>query len=190
MINICKWLIIGLAVLSAQACTSEPPAASKESADKQVDTEVSVSPRAASGVLDPADSTYLIDGETVVLNRGAGLLSPASGKALGAERIRVLGGPWSKDLDEDGDEDAILLFDLQSADKGSRYYLGAALQSGGRFVGGNSLFLGGNISQPTIVLNEGMVAASYYYRAGMFSNTQMVARTVRARWNGMRFELL
>ncbi|ALN78699.1 hypothetical protein LA76x_0538 [Lysobacter antibioticus] len=93
-------------------------------------------------------------------------------------------------MDKDGDEDAVLLLGLESADKGSRYYLGAALQSDGRFVGGQSLFLGGNITQPTIVLNDGMLTASYYYRVGMFSNTQMVARTVRARWNGMRFELL
>ncbi|WP_057916463.1 hypothetical protein [Lysobacter antibioticus] len=148
------------------------------------------SPSPAAGALDPEDSTFSIDGEAVVLNRGTGLLSTASRKVLGADRIRVLAGPWAKDLDKDGDEDAVLLLGLESADKGSRYYLGAALQSDGRFVGGQSLFLGGNITQPTIVLNDGMLTASYYYRVGMFSNTQMVARTVRARWNGMRFELL
>ncbi|WP_144436705.1 hypothetical protein [Lysobacter antibioticus] len=189
MARLHKWSIVGLAVLGMQACTGKSSPASDATSNAAANTDARTVPSIPSGSTDPADATYSIDGETVVLNRGVGQLSQAAGKALGADRIRVVSGPLYKDLDNDGDEDAIVLMSLEAAGRPSRYYLGAAQQTHGRFSGSNSLFLGGDIGQPTILFSNGLVSASYYW-SGASAGSLRGPRTVQARWNGRRFELL
>ncbi|WP_363796926.1 hypothetical protein ABU614_16990 [Lysobacter firmicutimachus] len=197
MIRVHKGLIIVLAALVGQACTREPPSASHATASSEAggadkamaNADIGPSPSMRPGSDDPADATYSIDGEAVALSRGVGLLSPSAGKALGAGRIRMVGGPLSGDLDKDGDEDAIVLLSLEVAGKSPRYYLAGALQSHGKFSGDKSLFLGGTISQPSLHYSNDRISASYYLE-GVSPGSVRGMRTVQAKWNGRRFELL
>ncbi len=120
------------------------------------------SPVGATG-LTPGEATYLIDGQAITLRDGQAVAAPVAGVASKTQ-VRIFGEPVRGDLDDDGVADAALLLVVTRGGSGTFYYLAAAFDRGGAFVGSEAVFLGDRIAPQQLVIRHGLVVVDYAER--------------------------
>ena len=109
---------------------------------------------------DPRNATYRIESKEIPLVDGQFETRPAPGSAT-KEKTRVFGEPEFGDLDGDGIEDAAIVLVHDPGGSGMFYYLAAALQRNGMYLGTNAVLLGDRVAPRTISIRNGVIAANY-----------------------------
>lgn len=113
--------------------------------------------------LTPGDATYMIDGQALTLRDDQAAAAPVAG-AAGKTLARIFGEPVHGDLDGDGVADAALLLVVTSGGSGTFYYLAAAFNRAGAFVGSEAILLGDRIAPQQLSIRHGLVVANYAER--------------------------
>ena len=108
----------------------------------------------------PLNTTYTIEGREIRLQNGRFEAAAAPGSATKIRTV-VFGKPVYGDLDGDGDEDAALFLVHDPGGSGTFYYVAAALNVNGQYIGTNAELLGDRIAPQGVAIRNGVVAASY-----------------------------
>ena len=109
---------------------------------------------------DPLNATYQIEGTAVTLVNGRVETEAAPGSATKIVD-QVFGEPVYGDLNGDGAPDAGLILVDQPGGTGMFYYLAAAINKGGNYVGTNAILLGDRIAPQNIQIQSGALIANY-----------------------------
>jgi len=131
---------------------------------------IPIAPSAPSA--DVLNSSFTIERQEVRLINGYHEKQAAPGSATRIKTM-VFGQPVGGDLDGDGDEDAGLFIMHAPGGSGTFYYVAAALNRNGNYIGTNGILLGDRIAPQTIQIRNGVVVANYADRR---SDEPMVAR--------------
>jgi heat shock protein HslJ len=109
------------------------------------------------------NTSYILDGESVMLTNGVSVVQIVPGSS-NAARISIFGEPVIGDFDRDGDEDAALYLVKEMGGSGTFYYAALAMREGETITGTNALFLGDRIApQPTTIV-DGRAVFNYAER--------------------------
>ena len=112
---------------------------------------------------DPSNTTYTIEGQAVPLVNGRFSAAAAPGSAAWITAA-VFGRPLFGDLDHDGDEDAVVVIIHESGGSGTFYYIAAAINQNGRYLGTAGYLLGDRIIAQFVRFDDGLVEAHYLDR--------------------------
>ena len=114
--------------------------------------------------LDPANAVYIVDEQRIQLRKGhfEGTAAPDSATKI---RISLHSGPVFGDLDEDGDEDAVMFLVFDPGGSGTFYYIVAAVKTEGGFRGTTAVLLGDRLTPLNLSIRNGMVVATYTDRS-------------------------
>lgn len=121
-----------------------------------------IGPSGSSGA-DPLNTTYTIEDQSVPLINGRFETAAAPGSAT---RIRaaVFGRPVYGDLDQDGDDDALVVIVYDPGGSGTFYYIAAAINQNGIYSGSSGYLLGDRIVVQLVKIPNGVVLAHYLDR--------------------------
>lgn len=109
---------------------------------------------------DPANTTYLIEGEEVTLVGGVSEVAVVDSSST--VRTVIFDQPVIGDLDNDGDKDMALVLQRQTGGSGLFYYLVAALQNPDATAQGtNALFVGDRIAPQGMSIQFGTITFNY-----------------------------
>jgi hypothetical protein len=108
----------------------------------------------------PGDATYRIDGEAYTLRDGQVIVESLPG-AASMTMVQLYGEPVQGDLDGDGVLDAALLLVQTTGGSGTFYYVAAALNRDGGFVGTPAVLLGDRIEPLQLAIRYGVVIIDY-----------------------------
>ncbi len=111
----------------------------------------------------PATTAYLIQNEWIQLENGRAEW-PAAPGAAARVMVALSGKPVQSDLDNDGDEDAVIFLTYQGGGSGTFFYIAAALQEKEQYRGTNGIFLGDRIRSPAAILQNGMIIVNFLDR--------------------------
>jgi len=114
----------------------------------------------ASPAQTPQEATYLIDGNSYVLSEGQATAESAPGSASKVH-VQIFGEPVTGDLDGDGIPDAAVLLVETTGGSGTFYFVAAALNRGGTFVGSEAVFIGDRIAPQQLRIRHGVVILDY-----------------------------
>ncbi len=103
--------------------------------------------------MSPKDATYVIDGMPITLVNGVSEIELEPGSATKII-TRYFGNEIKLDIDNDGREDEVFLLTQQSGGTGTFYYVVAALNKEGGYVGSQGLFLGDRIAPQTTEISK------------------------------------
>jgi len=109
---------------------------------------------------DPLNATYQIEGSAVTMVNGNSEVEAAPGSAMKI-LTRVFGEPVYGDLNGDGQLDAGVILEDQPGGTGTFYYVAAAINKGGSYVGTNAILLGDRIAPQNIQIQSGALIANY-----------------------------
>ena len=112
---------------------------------------------------DPLNASYSLGKGAVRLEQGFAETLIVTGSAV-RERTWVVGEPVSGDLDGDGDEDSALILAQNSGGSGTFYYVVAAREQRGAYLGSNGVLLGDRIRLEEISVVHGLVIVRYRRR--------------------------
>ncbi|MDR3558687.1 MAG: hypothetical protein P4L61_04085, partial [Candidatus Pacebacteria bacterium] len=112
---------------------------------------------------DPMNGTYEIDGHAVVFNNGGSEQDIAPGSASKQE-TSIFGAVTYADLNGDGHKDGIFFVTQSSGGSGTFYYIAAAIDVGGKYIGTNAILLGDRISPQSIDVSGGIASINYAVR--------------------------
>ena len=111
----------------------------------------------------PREATYLIDGEAFALRDGQATIEREPG-AASKTVVEIFGAPVSGDLNDDGVADAAVLLVQTTGGSGTFYYLAAALNREGEFVGTEAVLIGDRIVPQRLTVRHGVVIVDYLDR--------------------------
>ncbi len=134
----------GLAPTANEAI--EPPVAAEEKQD---------SPREK--IL---NATYFFAQEAITLHDGLYVSNAPLGSA-GYKLVNIFGEPDFFDLDNDGDNDAVLLLTQQTSGTGIFYYVAAAINQDNNYQGTGVILLGDRIAPQTLEFKDGVIMVNY-----------------------------
>ncbi|MEK7180972.1 MAG: hypothetical protein AAB738_01385 [Patescibacteria group bacterium] len=136
---------------------------------------------------DPLNTTYQIEGTAVTLVNGKSEVEAAPGSATKIVD-QVFGQPVFGDLNNDGVPDAGLILVDQPGGTGTFYYLAAAINQNGNYVGTNAILLGDRIAPQNIQIQNGVLITNYADRnpGEPFSVQPSVGKSFYARMSGNR----
>jgi hypothetical protein len=109
---------------------------------------------------DPLQAAYFIEGQEIQLRDGRAEAQAAPGSATKI-KTSVFGLPAYGDLNGDDLDDAALFLLHQPGGTGSFYYVAAALNVKGTFLGTPTVLLGDRIAPQTIEIRNGVIIANY-----------------------------
>ena len=134
---------------------------------------------------DPLNATYQIEGTAVTLVNGKSEVEAVPGSATKIVD-QVFGQPVLGDLNGDGAPDAGLILVDQPGGTGTFYYLAAAINKDGNYVGTNAILLGDRIAPQNIRIQNGALIANYADRKPdePFSVQPSVGKSFYARVSG------
>jgi hypothetical protein len=112
---------------------------------------------------DPLNAAYTIEGLSVPLINGRFLAEAAPGSAI-MVRAAVFGRPLHVDLDNDGDEDAVVVIVYEPGGSGTFYYIAAAINHNGTYRGTAGYLLGDRIIAQFVRFHDGLLEAHYLDR--------------------------
>jgi len=144
-----RFIVISLLVLGAT------PSCAKQDANA-----LWLGPSASSS---PADASYLFDNNWIRLENGRAGWQAAPGSATKI-RIALFGETVLNDLNNDGNDDAVIFLTYQGGGSGTFFYLAAALQENGKYRGTNTIWLGDRIGPPAARVQNGLVIVEYLDR--------------------------
>lgn len=110
---------------------------------------------------DYLNTTYKIDGQEIKLVNGKFEMESAPGSSSKTV-VRYFGNEVRSDLDDDGREDVAFILTEQTGGSGTFYYLVAALNKEGGFVGSDSVLLGDRIAPQSTSMGKGNVIVVNY----------------------------
>lgn len=152
------WMVLFLLISWVlAACT---PTGQAQSVPTSVPTalpaESKASPPASDTMLgkDPQNATYLIEGQEVTLVNGVAENEIAPGSASKLV-TRYFGNELQIDLNSDGLMDTALLLTQESGGSGTFFYVAAALQQEGGYLGTNAIILGDRIAPQSTNVDPG-----------------------------------
>lgn len=115
-------------------------------------------------VSDYKNSTYIIEGASILLSDGVSESSVETGSSLVV--TRYFGNELFKDLNDDGREDVVFLLTQETGGSGTFFYVVAALNTENGYVGSQALFLGDRIAPQTTESGPGkQIIVNYAERA-------------------------
>jgi hypothetical protein len=112
---------------------------------------------------DPLNATYWIAGQPVGLVDGQSEYPAAPGSAM-AIRTVIWRQPVYADLDGDGDEDAALVLVQDPGGSGTFYYVAAAINIHGQYLGTNTVLLGDRIHPADMAIRNHVLVVDYLDR--------------------------
>lgn len=101
------------------------------------------------------NSTYTIEGQSVVLTDGFSEIESAPGSATKIT-TRYFGNEIKHDLDDDGDEDIVFILTQEHGGSGQFFYVVAALNTPTGYRGSEGYFLGDRIAPQSTNMDEGV----------------------------------
>lgn len=150
-------LIMGACAPTSQIIPTEAP------------TEAPVETPASDVILknDPQNTTYLIDGEEIVLVNGTAEKELAPGSAS-KQITRYFGNAVDIDLNSDGLMDSAFLLTQENGGSGTFFFVVAALRTEDGYIGTNGIFLGDRIAPQSTISDfddPTQFIVNYAYRA-------------------------
>ena len=135
----------------------------------------------------PMNTSYTIDGKEVVLVRGR-FEQPNLSDASASVRIWVFEALTSGDLDDDGDDDAVVILVKEGDHDSTLYYVAVAIQQGGEFSGINAVLIGDRIAPQNNSIDKGIAVVNYAdrYPWESFDARPSVGKSKRLHWNGTK----
>jgi hypothetical protein len=109
---------------------------------------------------DPINATYVIDGKEISLTGGKAEEEIMPGSATKIVTM-VFGEPVYGDIDEDGDDDALMFIVQDPGGSGTFYYAALAINTDTGYQGTNAVFLGDRIAPQTVSIQNGIAIANY-----------------------------
>jgi len=113
---------------------------------------------------DYKNTTYMIEGQPVILVNGRAETAAASGSASKIV-TQYFGNEAIGDLNGDGTPDIAFLLSQNSGGSGTFYYAVAALKTASGYTGTNAVLLGDRIAPQTTEIREGRLIVNYVERA-------------------------
>ncbi len=112
----------------------------------------------------PASASYLLENDWIQLENGRAEWQAAPGSAS-KTKVALFGETAYNDLNNDGNEDAVIFLTYQGGGSGTFFYLGAALLENGKFRGINGIWLGDRIGPPKAFIKNGLITVEYLDRS-------------------------
>ena len=113
---------------------------------------------------DPLSGTYVIDEETITFTNGKSEQEITPGSAAKME-TSVFGIPVYADLSNDGQKDAVFFVAQETGGTGIFFYVIAAINQGGKYIGTTAVFLGDRIAPQNINVTNGVAIVNFAERA-------------------------
>jgi len=113
---------------------------------------------------DYKNTTYTIDGQSVLLQNGVASTSSAPGSAS-MTTTQYFGNEVRGDFNNDGKEDVAFLLTQNGGGSGTFYYVVVALNTNKGFVGTNAILLGDRIAPESTEYQQGKIIVNYADRA-------------------------
>ena len=131
---------------------------------------------------DPLNATYQINETPTLFVNGRAETEAAPGSATKIVD-QVFGEPVYGDLNGDGASDAGVILVDQPGGTGTFYYLAAAINQNGNYVGTNAILLGDRIAPQNIEIRSGTLIANYADRnpGEPFSTQPSMGKSLYAR---------
>lgn len=107
------------------------------------------------------DATYVLDDHEVTLVNGVSEVEAAPGSASKIV-TRYFGNEVKHDIDGDGREDTVFILTQNSGGTGTVYYVVAALNRAGGYLGTHGFILGDRIAPQTLEISSGNVFVVNY----------------------------
>lgn len=141
--------------------------------------------------MDPLNTAYRVDQETFKLTDGVAEKETAPGSAS-KNTLTVFGEPSYGDIDNDGDDDAVLILVNQPGGSGTFYYAALSLNVDGVHKGTDAILLGDRISPQNFYLDGNKAIVNYVKRniSEDFSVEPSVAESLYITVNPENFQLI
>ena len=145
---------------------------------------LAMTPKTEDMIPSPLNATYLIGGEPFTLINGSVEKEIVPGSAA-KNKVSVFGDPAFGDVDGDGDDDAVVILANESGGSGTFYYAAIAVNSGGRYRGTDTVFLGDRIVPRTFYVEDNRAKITYADRAHdePFSEEPSIERSVHLQFD-------
>lgn len=117
----------------------------------------------SSAFSDPLNGTYKVDGQDVTFVNGKSEREIFTGNAS-KTMTSIFGQPVVGDLNNDGQTDQIFFVSQETGGTGIFFYVVAAVNKGGKYVGTSAVFLGDRIAPQNINIQDGIAAVNYATR--------------------------
>lgn len=108
---------------------------------------------------DPANTTYVIEGERIPFTEGVYEREAAPGSAT-VEQVRIF-ETTEGDVTSDGIDDAAVILTWDKGGSGTFFYLAAALQQETGYLGTNAIFLGDRIKPQSTQIEDQLITVNY-----------------------------
>ena len=109
---------------------------------------------------DPLNTTYIVGGQKMRLIDGRSETESAPGSATKVI-TSVFGKPVYGNIDGEGDVDAALILICDPGGSGTFYYVAAALDANGFYLGTRAILLGDRVAPQSISVRNGVIIANY-----------------------------
>jgi hypothetical protein len=109
---------------------------------------------------DPLNTTYIVEGQKIRLINGRSETESAPGSATKVI-TSVFGKPVFGNIDGEGDVDATLILTYDPGGSGTFYYVAAALDVNGFYLGTRAILLGDRVAPQNTSVRNGVIVANY-----------------------------
>ena len=108
----------------------------------------------------PKNSTYLIEETPYKLSNGVAEqdILPDSASKM---KVSLFGEPSYGDIDNDGDEDAVVVLVSDGGGSGTFYYAGMAVNKDGVYIGTDTIFMGDRVAPQNHSIRDGRAIINY-----------------------------
>jgi hypothetical protein len=115
-----------------------------------------------SGIFEPQNATYIIEGDSITLVNGKAEKEITSGSASKIE-VMTWGQVVTGDLNADKSDDAVLMLTYSTGGSGTFYYIVAALKDSqsDKAIGTNAILLGDRIAPQNFSIDKGIIVVNY-----------------------------
>ena len=111
-------------------------------------------------VTDPLNTTYIIEGQKIRLIDGRSEIETTPGSATKVI-TSAFGKPVYGNIDGEGNTDAALILTHDPGGSGTFYYVAAALNVNGSYLGTRAILLGDRVNVRNISVRNGLIIADY-----------------------------
>ncbi len=109
---------------------------------------------------DPLNATYIVEGQKIRLIDGRSETESAPGSAIKVI-TSVFGKPVYGNIDGESDADAALILTYNPGGSGTFYYVAAALNVNGFYLGTRAILLGDRVAPQNVIVSNGVIVANY-----------------------------
>ena len=141
--------------------------------------------------LDPLNTTYLINEESFTLFDGSIEKEIVPGSAS-KNKLSIFGEPVFGDIDQDGDDDAVVILVNDLGGSGTFYYAAIAANIDGEYKGTDAIFLGDRIAPQTFYIQDNRAKINYVDRAvgEDFSVQPSIGKSIHLQFDPVSLRLI